>query len=60
MPKGSFKSESIKEVLLLQKNIPNLYPKLLHPVHGMAGSQCVPGFSIIDGPHSIMKTQLGR
>ena len=48
MPKGSFKSKYFEGVLLLQKNIPNLYPKLLHPVHGIAGSQCV----------TDMKTQL--
>ena len=33
--KGTFKSEGSGGFLLLQKDIPNLYPKLLHPVHGI-------------------------
>ena len=32
---GIFKSEGSGGFLLLQKDIPNLYPKLLHPVHGI-------------------------
>ena len=30
-----FKSEGSGGFLLLQKDIPNIYPKLLHPVHGI-------------------------
>ena len=31
--KGGIMSEDTERFLLLQKYIPNLYPKLLHPVH---------------------------
>ena len=30
---GGFISENAGELLLLPKNMPNLYPKLSHPVH---------------------------
>ena len=33
--KGGIMSEDTGRFLLLQKNIPNLYPKLLHPVPGI-------------------------
>ena len=31
--KGGIMSEGTGEYLLLQNNIPNIYPKLLHPEH---------------------------
>ena len=33
--KGGIMSEDTGRFLLLQKYIPSLYPKLLHPVHGI-------------------------
>ena len=33
--KGGIMSEDTGGLLLFQKNIQNLYPKLLHPVHGI-------------------------
>ena len=32
---GMMSEDIYWKILLLQKNIPNLYPKLLHPVHGI-------------------------
>ena len=33
--KGGIMSEYTGRFVLLQKDIPNLYPKLLHPMHGI-------------------------
>ena len=45
-----FKSEDTEGFLLLQKHKPNLYPKLLHPVHGnpsqIISPNCVHGMAI--------------
>ena len=39
--KGSLKSESTEGFFTSPKNIPNLNPELLHPVHGnISGTSC--------------------
>ena len=45
--KGTFKSEGSGGFLLLEKNNPNLYHKLLHPVYGK--DEILIGFIILQG-----------
>ena len=57
MNEGGLKSEGTGGVLLLQKKIPNIYPKLLHPVHIIDKIFIAYNIMQVEKHYKVMKTR---